>query len=123
MGDQGCAAAALPAPGHEADRRQLADAGARELRWARRYLWLYVPGILVALVYLVYFLLPSLPHSVALCVAPIRADGLTTPAAWAGVAALVVSVVPTAIALFGAARSGYRVIAPILRRMVWSPPK
>jgi putative peptide zinc metalloprotease protein len=98
------------------DERQLADAGPREVTWARRYLWLYVPGILVAVGYLLYFLLPSLPHMIELCVAPIRADGLTTLAAWEGAAALTIAVVPSLLALIGAVRSGLRVLATLTRR-------
>lgn len=99
-----------------ADERQLAEAGPRETAWARRYLWLYVPGIAIALCYLVYFVLPSLPHLIGLCLAPIRADGLTTPAAWEGAAALAVAVVPSLLALAGAIRSGIRVLATAARR-------
>ena len=99
-----------------ADERQLADAGPRELAWARRYLWLCVPGVVIAVGYLLYFLLPSLPHMVALCVAPIRADGFTTLAAWEGAAALAVAVVPSLFALVGAVRSGVRVITTAGRR-------
>ena len=98
------------------DERQLADAGLREVAWARRYLWLYVPGVVIAVGYLLYFLLPSLPHMVALCLAPIRADGFTTLAAWEGGAALAVAVVPSLLALVGAARSGLRVITTAIRR-------
>ena len=98
------------------DERQLADAGPREVAWARRYLWLYVPGVMVAVGYLLYFLLPSLPHMIELCVAPIRADGLTTLAAWEGAAALTVAVVPSLFALAGATRSGLRVLTTLHRR-------
>jgi len=99
-----------------ADERQLAEAGRREIAWARRYLWLYVPGIALALGYLVYFVLPSLPHLIGLCIAPIRADGLTTPRAWEGAAALAVAVVPSLLALAGAIRSGVRVMVTAARR-------
>ncbi|BCJ40650.1 hypothetical protein GCM10010168_73620 [Actinoplanes ianthinogenes] len=92
------------------DERQLVAAGDREITWARRYLWLYVPGIAVALGYLVTIVLPSLPHLVEMCVAPIRADGLTTVAAWQGAVALVIAVVPSVLALGGAVRSGVRVL-------------
>jgi hypothetical protein len=99
-----------------ADERQLAAAGPREIVWARRYLWLYVPGVVIALGYLVYFVLPSLPRLIELCVAPIRADGLTTFAAWQGLAALAIAVVPSLLALMGAVRSGVRVVATATRR-------
>jgi hypothetical protein len=99
-----------------ADERQLAAADPREVAWARRYLWLYVPGIVVALGYLVYFVLPSLPHLIGLCVAPIRADGLSTLAAWEGAAALAVAIVPSLFALAGAVRSGVRVLTAAARR-------
>jgi putative peptide zinc metalloprotease protein len=101
---------------NQADERQLADTDPREVVWARRYLWLYVPGIAIALGYLVQFVLPSLPHLVSLCVAPIRADGLTTLAAWEGLAALAVAVVPSLLAVVGAVRSGVRVISAAARR-------
>jgi hypothetical protein len=98
------------------DERHLADADPREVRWARRYLWLYVPGTAVALYYLARFVLPGLPHLVGLCVAPIRADGLTTLPAWEGLAALTIAVVPSSLAIFGAARGGWRVLAAAARR-------
>jgi putative peptide zinc metalloprotease protein len=98
------------------DARQLADAGRREVAWARRYLWLYVPGTAVALYYLTMFVLPSVPHLVGLCVEPIRADGLRTLAAWEGLAALAVAVVPSSLALLGAARGGWRVLSTAVRR-------
>lgn len=100
----------------DADAHQLATAGPREVTWARRYLWLYVPGVAAALVYLVGFALPSLPRLVELCVAPIRADGLRTAAAWEGLAALLVAVVPALWALSGAVRSGLRVAGGFARR-------
>jgi putative peptide zinc metalloprotease protein len=98
------------------DERQLATADPREVTWARRYLWLYLPGIAIALAYLFTFVLPSLRYLIELCVAPIRADSLTTPAAWAGLAALAIAVVPSLLALAGAARSGYRVLLTAARR-------
>jgi putative peptide zinc metalloprotease protein len=99
-----------------ADERQLSVADHRELVWARRYLWLYVPGIAIALGYLVWFVLPSLPHVLHLCLDPIRADGLTTLAAWQGAAALAIAVVPSLLALLGAARSGVRLVTTAIRR-------
>jgi hypothetical protein len=93
------------------DERQLADADPREVAWARRYLWLYVPGTAVALYYLAMFMLPALPHLVGLCVAPVRADGLTTLAAWEGLAALAIAALPSALAIAGAARGGWRVVS------------
>jgi hypothetical protein len=39
----------------------------------------------------------------SLCLAPIRADGLTTLAAWKGLAALTIAVIPSALAIIGAA--------------------
>lgn len=98
------------------DERQLAHADPREVAWARRYLWLYVPGIAVALGYLVSFVLPSLPHLIGLCLAPIRADGLTTLAAWQGAAALAIAVVPSVFALGAAVRSAVRVTSGAVRR-------
>jgi putative peptide zinc metalloprotease protein len=98
------------------DERQLTDADPREVVWARRYLWLYVPGTAIALYYLARFVLPSVPHLVGLCVAPIRADGLRTLAAWGGLAALTVAVVPSSLALLGAARGGWRVLTTAVRR-------
>ena len=99
-----------------ADERQLADAGPREVVWARRYLGLYVPGTAVALYYLTMFVLPSMPHLVGLRVAPIRADGLHTLAAWEGLAALAVAVVPSSLALLGAACGGWRILSTAVRR-------
>jgi hypothetical protein len=64
----------------------------------------------------VAFVLPSLPHLVTLCIAPIRADGLTTLAAWEGAAALAVAVIPSLLALAGAVRSGVRVLTTAIRR-------
>lgn len=101
-----------------ADRRHLADVSATELTWARRYLWLYVPGVTVALAYLVYFVLPAMLRVLDLCLTPIRAHGLTTVAAWEGAVALLITFLPSALTLFGAARSGVRVLWTALRRSV-----
>jgi hypothetical protein len=93
-----------------ADEEHLAGTGAGEIAWARRYLWLYVPGIALALGYLATFALPGMVYLIRLCIAPIRAGGLGTAAAWAGLAALLIAVVPSLLALLGAARSGLRVL-------------
>jgi putative peptide zinc metalloprotease protein len=98
------------------DQRHLADVSAAELAWARRYLWLYVPGIAVALAYLAYFALPALFRVLDLCLTPIRAHGLTTVAAWEGAAALLIAFLPSTLTLFGAARSGVRVLRTALTR-------
>jgi putative peptide zinc metalloprotease protein len=99
-----------------ADHRHLADVSAAELTWARRYLWLYVPGIAVALAYLVYFALPALFRVLDLCLTPIRAHGLTTVAAWEGAAALLIAFLPSVLTLAGATRSGLRVLRRALLR-------
>ncbi|GAA3234501.1 hypothetical protein ACFO1B_24035 [Dactylosporangium siamense] len=57
-----------------------------------------------------------MPHLVGLCVAPIRADGLRTLAAWKGLAALAVAVAPSSLALLGAARGGWRILSTAARR-------
>ncbi|MER7277691.1 hypothetical protein ABT369_24950 [Dactylosporangium sp. NPDC000244] len=93
-----------------ADEEHLAGTGAGEIAWARRYLWLYVPGIALALGYLATFAVPGTLYLIRLCLAPIRAGGLGTAAAWAGLAALAIAVVPSLLALLGAARSGLRVL-------------
>jgi putative peptide zinc metalloprotease protein len=93
-----------------ADERHLADTSAAELTWARRYLWLYVPGIAVSLTYLAYFALPAMFRVLDLCLTPIRAHGLTTVAAWEGAVALLIAFLPSVLTLFGAARSGVRVL-------------
>jgi hypothetical protein len=67
------------------------------------------------------FVLPSVPHLIGLCVAPIRADGLRTLAAWEGLAALAVAVVPSSLALLGAARGGWRVLRTAVRRRTARP--
>ncbi|MEV6924512.1 hypothetical protein AB0M46_08380 [Dactylosporangium sp. NPDC051485] len=94
----------------------LAGTGAGEIAWARRYLWLYMPGIALALGYLAAFAVPGILYLIRLCVAPIRAGGLGTAAAWAGLAALVIAVVPATLALLGAARSGLRVLRTAMTR-------
>ncbi|WP_433614684.1 hypothetical protein ACQP2P_09240 [Dactylosporangium sp. CA-139114] len=93
-----------------ADEEHLAGTAAGEIAWARRYLWLYVPGVALALGYLATFAVPGTLYLVRLCLAPIRTGGLGTAAAWAGLAALLIAVVPSLLALLGAARSGLRVL-------------
>jgi putative peptide zinc metalloprotease protein len=104
-----------------ADERHLAGVSAAELIWARRYLWLYVPGIAVALAYLAYFGLPALLQVLDLCLTPIRAHGLTTVDAWEGAAALLIAFLPSVLTLFGAARSGVRVLRTALTRRADGP--
>ncbi|MEV4481363.1 hypothetical protein [Micromonospora coxensis] len=99
-----------------ADRAALADATARELRWAKIFVCLYVPGLVYALGYLAYFGIPGSLRILGMAVGAIRDPGLTTLAGWSGVAALVFVFLPASLALGGAARSGLRLLRAAARR-------
>ncbi|MEV4489911.1 hypothetical protein AB0K04_07340 [Micromonospora coxensis] len=99
-----------------ADRAALTDATARELRWAKIFVCLYVPGLVYALGYLAYFGIPGSLRILGMAVGAIRDPGLTTLAGWSGVAALVFVFLPASLALGGAARSGLRLLRAAARR-------
>ncbi|MGW4498091.1 hypothetical protein ACWENR_05660 [Micromonospora sp. NPDC004336] len=98
------------------DRATLADATARELRWAKVFVCLYVPGLVYALGYLAYFGIPGSLRILRMAVGAIEDPGLTTLAGWSGVAALVFVFLPASLALGGAARSGLRLLRAATRR-------
>ncbi|SCG40067.1 hypothetical protein [Micromonospora coxensis] len=99
-----------------ADRATLSDATARELRWAKLFVCLYVPGLVYALGYLAYFGIPGSLRILGMAIGAIRDPGLTTLAGWSGVAALVFVFLPASLALGGAARSGLRLLRTAARR-------
>ncbi|MGB2571181.1 hypothetical protein ACPFP2_22440 [Micromonospora citrea] len=98
------------------DRDVLATVTRRELAWARLFVVLYVPGLLYAAGYLVYFGIPGLLRVLGMAVGAIRDSGLGSLAGWSGVAALVFIFLPTAIALTGAARTGLGLLRQVARR-------
>ncbi|MEU4773941.1 hypothetical protein [Micromonospora sp. NPDC023644] len=99
-----------------ADGDTLAHATARELRWAKVFVCLYVPGLVYALGYLAYFGIPGTLRILGMATGAIRDPGLTTLAGWSGVAALVFVFLPASLALGGAARSGLRLLRTAVRR-------
>ncbi|SCL68169.1 hypothetical protein GA0070606_4727 [Micromonospora citrea] len=105
-----------------ADRTTLADATARELRWAKVFVCLYVPGLVYALGYLAYFGIPGSLRILRMAVGAIEDPGLTTLAGWSGVAALVFVFLPASLALGGAARSGLRLLRAATRRRATAGP-
>ena len=99
-----------------ADLDHLDGVSGTEIRWARAYLALYLPGVVGATWYLVTFALPALGQIVAMSVAAVVDNGPLTLIGAAGVLATVLAVVPTGLVLLNAVRSGLRVMAGVLRR-------
>lgn len=92
-----------------ADEETIAAATRREINWARFYLALYLPGILVATWYYLRFTLPATIKLVRLALAAIADSGLSLTGAGA-VLALLLILVPASLGLFGALRAGVGVI-------------
>jgi hypothetical protein len=96
------------------DRALLAATDAREVRWAKLYLALYLPGVLWATWYLVHFGLPTVLRLVdlsrhAIAAGPITLGGL------GGFAALAVCLGPLGWTLWGVAGSAARTVRLIRR--------
>lgn len=98
------------------DRALLAATSTREVRWARLYLVLYIPGVLWATWYLVEFGIPTITRIVKLSVHAIVDNGLLSPGGASAVVALALCFVPLGWTVWGVARSAGRTVRMMLRR-------
>jgi hypothetical protein len=99
----------------DADLDHLGTVSRTEIRWAKAYLALYVPGVAWATWYFVAFAVPALVKLLQMSVAAVADNGPFSVAGVAGAVAAALTVVPTGLVLIGAARSGARVAAGVLR--------
>ena len=97
------------------DRRMLAVTNPREVKWAKLYLLLYLPGVVWATWYLVAFGIPSIKRIAELSAGAINADGLFSLTGWTGAAALALCFGPLGWTLWGVARNGGRTARRLLR--------
>jgi hypothetical protein len=96
------------------DHALLAATDPREVRWARLYLFLYLPGVLWATWYLVQFGIPTVRRLVDLSLHAIAA-GPVSLAALGGFAALALCLGPLCWTLWGVAGSAARTVRLLLR--------
>jgi hypothetical protein len=97
------------------DRRLLAVTSPRELRWAKLYLLLYLPGVVWATWYLIEFGIPSIKRIAELSAGAISADGLFSPAGLTGAAALALCFGPLGWTMWGVAGNAGRTARRLLR--------
>ncbi len=105
------------------DRALLAASAPREVRWAKLYLFLYLPGVLWATWYLVQFGIPTVRRLVDLSVHAIAAHGPVSLAGLGGFAALALCLGPLCWTLLGVAGSAARTVRSILRPAVAEPAR
>ena len=100
------------------DRALLAATDAREVRWAKLYLFLYLPGVLWATWYLVQFGIPTILRLVDLSLLAIAAHGPVSLGGLSGFTALALCLGPLCWTLWGVAGSVTRTVRLILRPTV-----
>ncbi|HEY5846737.1 MAG TPA: hypothetical protein VIT42_08110 [Microlunatus sp.] len=97
------------------DRRLLATTSPREVKWARLYLLLYLPGVAWATWYLVEFGIPSIVRITELSAGAISMDGLLSVGGLSGAAALALCFGPLVWTMWGVGRSAGRIARQLLR--------
>jgi hypothetical protein len=105
---KGAVARRLVGRATDADLAHLSGTAPREIRWARVYLCLYVPGVIWAVGYFAFWALPALYRIAALSADSVRVHGLASPLGAAGAVALALTVASTGFVLWGLLRTGYR---------------
>jgi hypothetical protein len=81
----------------------------REIFWARTFLCLYAPGVLVTTGYFVIFALPAVRKIIATSLRAVSADGLLSVTGAAGAIAFLLAVASTGYVLWGLARTLARI--------------
>jgi putative peptide zinc metalloprotease protein len=97
------------------DHRLLAVTSPREVKWAKLYLLLYLPGVGWATCYLVEYGIPSIRRIAELSAGAIGADGLFSLAGCGGAAALALCFGPLGWTMWGVAGSAGRTVRRLLR--------
>jgi len=92
----------------EDDRALLSTVGAREIRWARAYLCLYVPGALFTGWYFVVFAVPAFGRLLISAWDAVRDHGLLSVSGGAGALAFALTAASTGYVLYGVARTALR---------------
>jgi putative peptide zinc metalloprotease protein len=99
------------------DLALLDSVGGREIRWAKVFLCLYVPGVLWTGWYFFSFGLPALRRIVTTALHAVFTDGLLSSAGAAGAVAFLLAVASTGFVLWGLLRSMVR----LGRRLITRP--
>jgi hypothetical protein len=97
-----------------ADRALLATVDRKEVRWARVYLFLYVPGVLWTAWYFTVFAVPALRRLVAMSLDAVAAHGALHPLGLAGLLAVAVTLASTGFVLWGVARTAVRLVRQVM---------
>ena len=93
-----------------ADRVLLETVDRKEIRWARVYLFLYVPGVLWTAWYFTVFAVPALRRLVAMSLDGVATHGPLSLLGLAGLLAIAVTVASTGFVLWGVARTAVRLV-------------
>ena len=93
-----------------ADRALLETVDRREIRWAKAYLLLYVPGVLWTAWYFTVFVVPALRRLAAMSADAVVSHGPVSPLGLAGLLALAVTVASTGFVLWGVVRTTLRLV-------------
>jgi putative peptide zinc metalloprotease protein len=96
------------------DRALLETVDRKEIRWARVYLFLYLPGVLWTAWYFTVFAVPALRRLVAMSLDAVAAHGPLNPLGVAGLLAIVVTVASTGFVLWGVARTAVRLVRMVV---------
>jgi hypothetical protein len=97
-----------------ADLTQIADAGPREVFWARIYLCLYVPGVLWTVWYFAVFAVPAIRGLLAMCFDAVSAHGIVSGLGAAGVVAAALTLASLGFVLWGLLRTAARVARQVV---------
>lgn len=97
------------------DQHLLSATDPREVRWAKVYLALYLPGVAWATWYFVAFGIPSLHRIAQLSIDAIGADGLLSLAGLSGALAIALTFGPLSWTVWGVVRSAGRTATLLVR--------
>jgi hypothetical protein len=92
------------------DVAHLQAVDARELKWARVYLALYVPGVLYAIYYFAAFAVPGALHMISLGAVQANDSGLLSMAGAAGALSIVIIGASMGYGIWGVIRNGMRLL-------------
>lgn len=98
-----------------ADRALLAAASPREIRWAKVFLGLYVPGVLLTTWYFAVFAVPATRKIVSASISGLISSGPWSLAGAAAWTALIITVASAAFVLVGLARTLARIVRQAAR--------
>lgn len=98
------------------DLALLASVHVREIRWARLYLFLYVPGVAWTVWYFITFALPATVKLASMSINAVGSHGALSLLGMAGILALAITATTTAFILRGLVRTGTRLVRDVVTR-------